>query len=86
MVAIPLFGVHFNGTAFLDVGIVALSRSAENADNRGGVTSLLHTHFFRQTGRFSGVFAASDFWGASRNQQARHTFCLLRVSFPPPSF
>src|SRR5208337_2271636 len=37
------------------------------ADNRGGVTSLLRTHFFRQTGRFSMVFTASDVCGASPN-------------------
>ena len=58
----------------------------KNADNRGGVTSLLRTHFFRQTGQFSMVFTASDVCGASPNQQALRTFCLLRASFPPPSF
>src|SRR5208282_4431440 len=57
-----------------------------NADNRGGVTSLLRTHFFRQTGRFSMVFTASDVCGASPNQQALRTFCLLRASFPLCSF
>jgi Arc/MetJ-type ribon-helix-helix transcriptional regulator len=56
------------------------------ADNRGGVTSLLRTHSFRQTGQFSMVFTASDVCGASPNQQALRTFCLLRASFPPPSF
>ena len=55
-------------------------------DNRGGVTSLLRTHFFRQTGQFSMVFTASDVCGASSNQQALRTFCLLRAAFPPPSF
>src|SRR5271157_6457766 len=61
-------------------------RLAIIADNRGGVTSLLRTHFFRQTGRFSMVFTASDVCGASPNQQALRTFCLLRASFPLCSF
>ena len=60
--------------------------SVNSADNRGGVTSLLRTHSFRQTGQFSMVFTASDVCGASPNQQALRTFCLLRASFPPPSF
>src|SRR5271157_3080145 len=64
----------------------AICHSVFNADNRGGVTSLLRTHFFRQTGRFSMVFTASDVCGASPNQQALRTFCLLRASFPLCSF
>ena len=59
---------------------------AFTADNRGGVTSLLRTHFFQQIGQFSMVFTISDVCGASPNQQALRTFCLLRASFPPPSF
>jgi hypothetical protein len=56
------------------------------AENRGGVTSLLRTHFFRRTGQFSMVLTASAVCGASPNQQALRAFCLPRASFPPPSF
>src|SRR5262249_21061882 len=45
-----------------------------SADNRGGVTSLLRTHFFRQTGQFSRAFTAFDVCGASPNQQVLRTF------------
>ena len=78
---LPGFAVDGHVSRFLAGATLPL-----NADNRGGVTSLLRTHFFRQTGQFSMVFTASDVCGASPNQQALRTFCLLRASFPPPSF